>query len=120
MDIGIIHSFKKTTTFDHLLMKYLEVNKDGNAQNDIRNTLSYISHGQDLWLRNVPSPLQGRRAQRKRELSVAVSPAAVVVGVSCLKELRPSYTMAALLVTGRVGEGRRSNYPRVMLIVVSS
>lgn len=58
---------------------------------------------------NVPSPLQGRRAQRKREL--AVSPAAVVVGVSCLKELRPSDTMASLLVTGRVEEGRRSNYP---------
>lgn len=66
---------------------------------------------------NVPCPR--KRAQRKREL--ALSPPAVVVGVSCLKELRPSSdTMASLLVTGRVEEGRRSNYPRVMLIVVSS
>lgn len=69
----------------------------------------------------VSSPLQGRCARRKRELAVAVSPAAVVVGVSCLKELRPSSdTMASLLVTGRVEEERRSNYPRVMLIAVSS
>lgn len=68
----------------------------------------------------VSSPLQGRHTRRKREIAVAVSPAAVV-GVSCLKELHPSSdTMASLLVTGRVEEGRRSNYPRVMLIVVSS
>lgn len=63
-------------------------------------------------------PLLGRRAQSKCELAVTVSP---VVGVSMLEELRPSSdTMASLLVTGRVEEGRRSNYPRVMLIVVSS
>lgn len=47
--------------------------------------------------------------------------AAAVFGVPRLEELRPSSdTMASLLVTGRVEEGRRSNYPRVMLIVVSS
>lgn len=44
----------------------------------------------------------------------------LLLGVSCLKDLcPPSVTMASLLVSGREGTGIRSNYPRVMLIVVS-